>query len=152
VLGVCKQVTETSIQGLVEALSDEDPYTRLGAATALWQIGPRAKASVATLLREMERYEDPLFRATFAGTAIKLDPDNRKAIRELRKQMSFLIHQLSFTDVDHRSSWLFAADVLGQLGADAKEALPALTEALKHNSEDIRKAAADAVCRIRGGM
>lgn len=44
----------------------------------------------------------------------------------------------------------YAAGWIGGLGPDGRDAVPALTNALKDDSEDVRKAAAEALRKIRG--
>src|SRR6266511_2851646 len=58
-----------------------------------------------------------------------------------------LIQQLRSQDANIRA---FAADTLGRMGAEAKEAVTALIAALNDRDGDVRRSAADALGRIGG--
>jgi HEAT repeats len=113
--------TSTSqVPALVEALRDDLPATRAAAAQDLAQLGTEAKESLPALITACLRDPDVAVRVQ-AGAALwrvggRLLPALPALIEGLRSGDPILC-------------WT-AADCLGDMGAEAAEAVPALREAL----------------------
>jgi HEAT repeat protein len=109
------------VPGLVAALEDELPAVRLGAASALADLGREARAALPTLIHAA-RWDPDLRVRTQAAVAIW------RADRRDRIAVPVLIEALKAPEELLR--WI-AADCLGDIGASAQDALPALCEALQ---------------------
>jgi HEAT repeat protein len=178
-LGAFGPEARTAVPALTEALRHRDMETRHFAARALVRVGDqKAKQAAAPVLREVLRRGAPAQRvraeiivllwrigpepaSTFPGLeqgdpgdvpcavqllngvySTKADPETRKnavpvlvaAFRGLRSRPDF------------RATF---ASTLGQIGPEARAAIPALTEALKDKDANVRKAAAEALERVQ---
>jgi HEAT repeat protein len=142
-------------------LEDKSWQARVGAAYALAQIGPRARASVPALAEALTD-EHPRVREEAARALGKVGVDARAAAFRLvaalkdrdpavraaaaEAAVQPLIGVLQQGDLDKR---LAAARILGDIGPTAKAAVPVLLEAL--NDRQVRFAAAEALKRIDPG-
>ncbi len=132
------------VDPLVKLLSHEDYGTRQRAATALGQIGPAAKAAAPALKRlsNNDRHRSVRTEAAKALAQVDLDAIAHESARRASGKVRELIEQLRDGDEHEAAS---AAKRLGDMGYNAKESIPALTQALSHNNKWVREAAADAL-------
>jgi HEAT repeat protein len=122
---------------LIETLDDRDMDIRIQAVRALVRIDPTAKEVVPALeklLHDSER--DVRLEALDA-----LGRCGKPAVAPLLE---------SLKDLDS-NILVHAAESLGRIGPEAKEALPALSLLLKDDVEEVRNVAAAALKKIRDG-
>jgi HEAT repeat protein len=105
---------------LVEALKDELPAVRLGATRALAEFGPRGYPAVPGLIHVSQWDHDGAVRTHAAVAIWKIDRRDRIAVPVLMR---------SLREPDECLRWV-AADCLGDIGADAIDAVPDLRVAL----------------------
>jgi HEAT repeat protein len=133
-------VSETA--GLVDSLQDEIEVVRFHAAIALGELGyaPAARPSVPTLIHAALWDEDPAVRVEAAMALWKIDRKGPLVIPALIKALA---------DDNELICWI-AADYLGQIGPEARQAVPALQHALRRPFKIslIRKGMALALERI----
>jgi HEAT repeat protein len=113
----------TDVPSLVESLKDDLPYVRMSAANGLGELGSKAKPAVSALTSIAFYDPSPRVRLEAAVAIWRID---RLAVRVMPVLVSAL------KDPDEVSRWI-AADCLGEMGAEAREAVPALQDALKGN-------------------
>ncbi len=116
-----------AVPALVQALEDE-PYTgRDLALEALGQIGPAAKDALPAVIRQLATDDVPMFcRAVEAKW--RIDGDAAQAIGRL----------VPLLDQQRGRQVHAATHTLATMGADAKEAMPALVAALhKHRNHNV---------------
>ena len=100
---------------------------------AVGAIGPDAKGSIPTLIHLLDG-ED--YRTAAADALVKIGKDSINALLEALKHPKWEVR-------------LGAVNALGQFGADAKKALPALNILWQRDrSQDVQKAARAAYQRI----
>ena len=131
-LGGMGPEAKTAVPVLAELLKDKDSYVRLAAASALWQIGPKAETDIlvlAELLKDKESY----IRLAAALALWSIGPKAETNAELL----------MGKDDVCES-----AVMALGDIGPEAKAAVPALTVLLGDRSEYIRNAAAEALENI----
>ncbi len=126
-LGQIGPAAEAAVPALASALDTRDEDRREAAAEALGNIGPAAREAVPAL-----------------SIALR----NRKA--GLKRTAPGLV-DFDYEGADSESARKAAAVALGKIGSEAKDAIPALREALKDDSAHVRRAAADALREIRYG-
>ncbi len=132
-----------AVPALIRALRSNDDEARQAAATALGRIGVGAVAAVPDLVAALEdKTEDVRISAALA--LAKMSPEAKKAA------VPTLIGMLS---VPSKNSFprAAAAKALGEIGAVAGEAVPALAGALKDNDKYVRAAAAEALGKFGPG-
>jgi HEAT repeat protein len=120
---------------IVEKLVDEEADVRHAACYALGKIGPDAQAALPKLRAAMDS-DDEFLRMAAVWASLKINPKDEEL---KRKAVPLLVKGL----VDERDHVrIECAYTLGELGAVAKSAIPALKEAQQDDSEDVRTAAA----------
>ena len=142
---------------------------RTSAMFALWQIGPAAKKAIPTL----EQFLDDEERQVHAAlTMLAIDPDSKVArewiSKAFKKIPSMDAHDLvdaledrpaeakllipdliGLLNAKHTYYRSHAASVLGNLGADAKDALPSLKKVAESDPlPDVRETAREAIKKI----
>jgi HEAT repeat protein len=163
------------VPALVHALGSRDASVRAQAAQAVGEIGPSARESMPLLIARFARppsndpEEDPDYRRTLATAIgrVRSHPEiviprllailndrrqielHRDALVALtaygpaaREAVPYLIQALKGANQD------LAADALGRIGGDARQALPALLSALSVNGGPRQAALALAMTRI----
>jgi HEAT repeat protein len=123
---------------LTAALADPDPFVRQEAARAVGRVGPDAKALLPALSAILEDEEAPT-RVTAAFAVWKV---GQKADKATAACVACLKASPCAT---FRAQ---AALVLGEIGPDAKDAVPALRDALKDRNRGVRVAAAEALRKV----
>ena len=131
------------LAGLVESLRDPLPAVRASAAAVLAELGPGARDASSALIQAALRDTEPRVRVQAAVAVWHVE-------RRTQVALPILIAGLESTDEYLR--WI-AADCLGEIGAEAHEALPALHAALNEPSQPpmIRRSLKLAVDRIERG-
>ncbi len=112
---------QTDVASLISSLGDEFPFVRMSAATGLGELGAKARAAIPALTSLSFHDSSPRVRLEAAVAIWRID---RRSVRVLPVLMEALC------DPDEVSRWV-AADCLGDMGAEAQEAIPALQEALR---------------------
>jgi HEAT repeat protein len=108
------------LSALSEALRDELPAVRLGATRALAELGPRGYPAIPGLIHVSQWDHDGAVRTHAAVAIWKIDRRDRIAVPVLMR---------SLREPDEVLRWV-AADCLGDIGADAADAVPDLKMAL----------------------
>jgi len=96
------------------------------------------------IIAKGEKAKIPDFVADELAKRAALDPRALEKA-QLKQRIQRLINQLSFPEVSDRQ---YAIKSLGEIGPEAKAAVPNLSEALKDEGEDVRRAAAEALGKI----
>src|SRR5262249_10865565 len=120
-----------ALRGCPTWLNDE--YVQERAARILGAIGPRAKPAVPALCTAL-RDENPRVRVAPAEALWKVTGGVEKSVPILTQVLA--------------NGWEGSSDaaaVLGQMGSDAKEAVPHLSHALRDGDSSVRLAAAQAL-------
>lgn len=128
-----------AVPELAKALSDSNPRVRDLAAVALQAIGPEATPAVPELIRALG---DPVayVRCPAADALAAIGPSARSAVLPLANRL--LVKDEKFYIL--RS----VATALGNIGVDARSALPALRQA--HENPRIAATVQEAIVRIEG--
>jgi HEAT repeat protein len=129
-----------AVPALIKHLDDKNALGRGSVALGLAEIGPGAKAAVPALLRA-SKADDPNDSLTAVRSAYALwkVSKHKEAIPTL---IEMLRKDKSGTVRSHAAMWL------GFIGGDAKEAIPALTAALKDTGPWVSSSAAAALKKI----
>jgi len=142
----CKKKEEVSYQGKplsawIEMLRDkENPSQRSAAVKAIIEIGPAAKDAIPDLIeviRETRNTNKPLLFAcnkALLGMGREIVPDMVALLKDDNWEMR------------RGAAW-----ILGKLGPEGKNAIPALTEALNDTNADVRMKAKEALKKITSG-
>ena len=114
----------TEVGALVNALHSDLDVVRFHAAFALGDFGPAGRPGVPALIHASLWDEDPAVRVEAALALRKIDPDKDPLVLQV------LIRALD--DANELICWI-AAEGLGQMGPAAREAVPALRQALRRD-------------------
>jgi len=154
-LGKIGPTAKEAVPTLIDALQDQDESVRSRAAEALGEIGPTAKEAVPALIEALQdeyvRYHAALALAKIGENlqdAMPVVIDNLKThigcnhesiSEDLGKIGKNAVPALIavLKDKDWSVRWV-AARALGKISADAKEAVPELTEIFLDRNENIR--------------
>lgn len=129
---------ERAIDALISSLRDNNDQVREAAATALRELGRKAKPATSALTRALKDKsrnvrEDAAF--TLGGVG-----------RDAKTAVPGLIAALRSGE-NERSHWIIA-QTLGRIGPDAREAVPVLMEALQAKDDSLRQWATIALGEI----
>jgi len=111
---------DSDVTGLIDALQNELEVLRFHAAIALGNLGHDARPAMPALIHTALWDEDPAVRVEAAVALWKIDRTGPLVIPALIKALA---------DHNELICWI-AADCLGQIGSEAREAVPALQQAL----------------------
>jgi HEAT repeat protein len=122
------RMRRTAVPALAEAVSTGNEQVVEHAADALGSIGPVAKTALPILLEAAgsERRSD-LSRLATARAALKVDASASRKSAAIPSIVPMLIRIFEKGTVEHQRS---AAELLGEIGAPAQTALPALRKRL----------------------
>jgi len=127
------------VPALIKQLKDKDESVRLRAVKRIEKLGRAAKEAVPALTEALKDSDEDV--RTVAKRALDVLNDSVQ-----KEELAALILQLKDKD---ETSRLQAAKKLGQLGASAAEAIPALTSALKDPDADVRGVAKKSIESIQ---
>ncbi len=130
-------IGEAALPALTAALESSDRRVYIGAASAIHDMGPRAKAAVPKLISLLEKQEPERRLAMIAGLQ-GIGPEACPAVP--------LLIQLLDSDDFHTQYW--ACRALGAIGPAAKPAVPALCRLTKAGLPSVRRNAAAALGKI----
>lgn len=140
----CKKPEETIYQGKplsawINMLENPNPVTRYTAIKAIGEIGPKAKQAIPQLVETIRETRNRDKRMLLACNHALLEMG-----REIVPSMIFLLKDDEW-EMRRGAAW-----ILGKVGPDAKDAIPALTRALKDTNAAVRNKAAESLKKIRG--
>ncbi|MGA2066615.1 MAG: HEAT repeat domain-containing protein [Thermoguttaceae bacterium] len=169
-LGTLGAAAKSAQPALERLLGDGESYNRIAAALALWRIDhANAPRCVAALLRDID---DPAFGGDAMAALGEMGPDARRAIPALAEHLAakdltvrvdaaralyridrsrapaiveVMVRDLSATVWDKPE---YAAEMLGEMGADARPAVEALRKRTKDPDPALRRAAIRALRNI----
>jgi HEAT repeat protein len=122
---------------LVESLGDNDAAIRLSAVRAIGKLG----SDDAVLARRLADMLDG------AGTELRLAVvESLGGFRKLPG--SALTSLVGVVGVEHAATQSAAFDALAKLGHEAKQALPALNQAVRHDDAGVRASALNALAKV----
>jgi HEAT repeat protein len=131
-----------AVPALSRALDDKDVVLCAEAAHALGKIGRSAEPAIPALRRVAKsKKHDYWVRVAAAKALLHIDPHPTDLVASLLEVLR---------DQTDENRW-FAADVLGELGPDARSALPILKKAVDSDSYTLRDSAAKALQKIQAG-
>jgi HEAT repeat protein len=135
-LGHIGPEAKAAVPEIIKLLHEKDISVHYAAIAALGGIGPGAKDAIPDLIVFLPHL-DTKFKRNFAAEAlIKIGPP---AILPLTKELKNKNPICRY----------YAAYALGQIGPDAKTAIPALTELLNDEDLQVRSSAAQALTKIQ---
>jgi HEAT repeat protein len=133
-----------AVPSLLESLKSEDDDIKYSATYALGKIGEQAKDAYPELMKIMNSEEEfPRIAAVWAMT--RIDPGRPEVVTAAVPLLTRALQS------DRDLVRTEAAATLGEIGAPAKAALPALKQALNDRSAAVQDAARQAIQRIEGG-
>ena len=139
----CSRKEEVAYQGKplsawIEMLNDEDPNRKFAAIKAIGEIGPEAREAIPVLVETIRQTRNRDKRMLLACNHVLIGMG-----KEIVPHMISLLKDDNW-EMRRGSAWM-----LGKLGPDAKDAIPALTEALNDPSEAVRTKAAVSLKKIK---
>jgi HEAT repeat protein len=140
----CSKKEEVTYQGKplstwIEMLEDTNPSTKLAAINAVGKIGPEAREAIPILVETIRETRNRDKRMLLACNYALLGMGE-----EIVPSMISLLKDDNW-EMRRGSAWM-----LGKVGPDAKDAIPALTQALDDPNPAVRTKAAEALKKIKG--
>jgi len=124
----------------MKMLEEPNPATKYAAVNAVGKMGPEAREAipllVETIRQTRNRDKKLLLACNYALLAMG---------KEIVPAMITLLKD-DVWEMRRGAAW-----ILGKLGPEAKDAVPALTEALNDSNPEVRTRAAAALKKIKGG-
>jgi len=143
---------QVKVQALIGALRDADATSRRRAAQALGECGPAAREAVGPLITALN--DSDFWVSETASVALRKitgapspEAGRRRRAAEERSSTPPAVEKLLLAFRDPASRWM-AVVALGQMGPTAKDAVPALVEALEDQELAVRWDAAKALGRM----
>jgi len=141
----CTKKEEVVYQGKplsewMKMLEDTNPSTKSSAINAVGKIGPEAREAIPLLvetIRQTRNHDKRILHAC-----------NYALLAMGKEIVPSMISLLKDDDWEMRRG---AAWILGKVGPEAKDAVPALTEALNDSNPAVRTNAAEALKKVKGG-
>ncbi len=150
VLRILGEIGEPAVPALCKVLEpNRDAAFRLAALHVLARLGPKARAAVPTLL---ECLADTDSSTTVGGRELKLYGYADRALRRIDRPEKGSIGVLTeaLADAKHPLKRRWAAIMLGRLGPEARQVVPALTKAVDSGPDKLRACAIQALGRVGG--
>jgi len=141
----CSRKEEVVYQGKplsewIKMLEEPSPATKYAAINALGKIGPEAREAIPLLVETIRQTRNHDKRILLAC--------NYALLAMGKEIVPGMISLLKDDDWEMRRG---AAWILGKVGPEAKDAVPALTEALNDSNPAVRTKAAEALKKVKGG-
>jgi HEAT repeat protein len=138
---------------LAAALEDRILLTRLNAAIALNRLGPDARPAVPALLKALEDKQNntyiPGFNLSIRETLLQGLGRASAGSADAVEALSQALQADSLPPLILKPCRAAAARALGDVGPEARSAVPLLQAALKDDNGKVRKAAEDALKKIQ---
>lgn len=141
---------KAAVDGLARALTDDDWFVRLAAAQALQNLGDRARPAVPALINALaprDYIKD--FRPVRCGEAMvalsRIDPGAKELAGAVKLVVGKLLEDERQGSFGARAT---GARLLGDCGAAAQSAVPAVSKLLQDPDGDVRVAAAEALLKL----
>jgi HEAT repeat protein len=139
----------TAVPQLAQALEDSEPAVRMNATLALRGLGTEARPAVPALIKALKREGNRTnvgkFRVTIqemmALTLARASAGSAEGVPALTEFLQ---------GAGTAQTREFAARALGEVGAEARPAVPQLRARLKDDSTAVREAAEEALQKIEG--
>ncbi len=128
-----------AVDELAVTLADPDPRVRYRSAKALSKIGIGAAPAADSLVLALNNADDEM-RYYLVKTLANIEDAAVGAVEELK--------QILQSDTDARNRY-YAAKALGKIGKEARDATTALEAAGKDPDKKVRKAAGEALEKVR---
>jgi HEAT repeat protein len=137
-----------AVPELGEALQDTEPFVRLNAAMALFRLGKDAKPAIPALIKAVEdqanlKRSPPVFFYTIQELAV-LALGRSSAGSSLAVPVLMTAMENATTNGMRKAT----ARALGEIGSEARPAVPQLRAMLKDKDEGLREAAETALEKI----
>jgi HEAT repeat protein len=135
---------EGAAAALLPLIDHPDATMRRRAIDSLGRLGPAARAAEGPLTKASEQDSDKTVQASakVALYQLKLDETASGTFKQTTGEVRALIERLQGAD---EAAAAKAATVLGSMGVQARDSVPALALALRHKSKGVRAAAAGAL-------
>ncbi len=124
----------------MKMLKDDDLIKKYSAVNAVGKIGPEAREAIPLLVETIRQTRNHDKRLLLAC--------NYALLAMGKEIVPGMISLLKDDDWEMRRG---AAWILGKVGPEAKDAVPALTEALHDSNPEVRTRAAEALKKVKGG-
>ncbi|MFQ5796483.1 MAG: HEAT repeat domain-containing protein [Candidatus Bipolaricaulia bacterium] len=141
-----------AIPSLTEALRDESEGVRFTSAFVLGKIGPDAHDAVPGLIEVLRGDVDWRVRLRAAWALAEIGPDAMgpdtwdTVLQDAIPPLIEVLENMAAPAIMRQD----AAFALGKIGPAAKDAIPALIEAVQDPDAEVRSAAVEALKKIRG--
>jgi HEAT repeat protein len=132
----------SAVETIARFLTDQDEDVRLAAGYALGKIGPPAAVAVDALRKNLDAPAHTL-RLVSVWALLRIQPDNAEIVRLAVPELTSAV-----VEAESDLARTEAAAALGEVGAPARSARPALEKALSDESPTVRAAAAEALKQI----
>jgi HEAT repeat protein len=140
-----------NVQTLIGALKDGSAALKRQAAQTLGECGPAAREAIGPLIAALE--DEDFWVGEAAADALRKITGAPEPVRERRNRSAEpggvppAVQSLLRAMQDPRSRWM-AVVALGEMGATARDAVPALMEALEDDDSAVRWDAAKALGKL----
>jgi HEAT repeat protein len=141
----CTKKKEVTYEGKpvsewMKMLKGEDPAEKYAAIHAVRKIGPEAKEAIPILIETIRVVRNRDKRILVACNS---------ALLAMGKEI--VPHMIALLKDDTWEMRRGAAWILGKVGPDARDVVPALTEALNDSNPAVRTKAQEALKKVKGG-
>jgi HEAT repeat protein len=139
--------SKAAVPELAQALEDKEPIVRMNSALALFRLGTESRPAVPALIKAMGEDDNDTNVATFTFTIRMMAA---RAVGRATAGTADGVPALSAAlEGSHSEPMTLAvARALGEVGPEARPAVPQLRKLLQDNSKDVRQAAEEALQRI----
>jgi len=127
-----------------EMIKGADAQAQVTAAYALGKIGPGAKAAVPAITKNLTS-KDRFLQLVSVWALLRIQPGDVQTVK-----MAIPLLSSALSEVESELGKVEAAAALGDIGVGARDAVPALKNALNDPSPAVREAAAAALKKIQG--